>query len=181
VSTANGVASNEDLRRVITNGLNGSGMPSFNSLSEQQVQSLVTVLGLLWKDRPTTVEPITVPPRPASTVAMVAEGKEHFGQYCASCHGAGGRGDGASADTIKDSFGNHIPPRNLVSDTIRGGSSPAQLYVRISAGVPDGKDHWLMPQFRELGPQTIWALVAYLEAEILPQRKAVDPSRTAAR
>jgi nitrate reductase gamma subunit len=181
VSTANGVASNDDLRRVITNGLNGSGMPAFNSLSEQQVQSLVAVLGALWKDRPTTVEPITVPPRPASTAAMVAEGKEHFAQYCATCHGAGGRGDGAAADAIKDSFGNHIPPRNLVSDTIRGGSSPAQLYVRISAGIPDGKDHWLMPQFRELGPETIWALVSYLEAEILPQRKAVDPSRTAAR
>ena len=181
VSTANGVASNDDLRRVITNGLTSSGMPAFNSLSEHQVQSLVSVLGFLWKDRPTTVEPITVPARPASTAAMVAEGKRHFGENCASCHGAGGRGDGPAADVIKDSFGNHIPPRNLVSDTIRGGASPAQLYVRIAAGIPDGKDHWLMPQFRDLGPEKIWALVSYLEAEILPRRKSSDAARTAAR
>jgi len=38
-----------------------------------------------------------------------------------------------------------------------------------------------MPHFRELGPQKIWALVSYLEAEILPQRKISDPARTAAK
>jgi len=58
VSTANGVATNDDLRRVITNGLNGSGMPAFNSLSERQVESLVSVVGFLWKDRPDKAEPI---------------------------------------------------------------------------------------------------------------------------
>jgi respiratory nitrate reductase gamma subunit len=172
VSTTNGVASDDDLRRVIVNGLDGSGMPSFSSLSDRQIQSLIEVVGYFWKQRPSAGDPIAVPARPVLSMAMVGEGRKLFGEACAVCHGAGGRGDGERAEGITDSFGHPVRPRNLVSDPIRGGSSPAQLYRRIAAGIPGGKDQWLMPQFRDLGPNKIWALVSYLEAEILPSQRA---------
>jgi len=173
VSTSNGVATDEDLRRVIVNGLNGSGMPAFNQLSEHQVQSLVDVLGFLWKQRPPAGEVIAVPVRPAASAALITEGRKVFGDQCSGCHGAGGRGDGPNADSIKDSFGNPVHPRKLVSEPLKGGSSPAQVYRRIAAGIPGGNGEWLMPPFNALGPENIWALISYLEADVLPAETTV--------
>ena len=180
VSTTNGVATDEDLRRVIVNGLNGSGMPAFNQLSEHQVQSLVDVIGFLWKSRPPAGEVIAVPPRPAASAARITEGRKLYGDQCSGCHGAGGRGDGPNADSIKDSFGNPIHPRKLVSEPLKGGSSPAQIYRRIAAGIPGGDGEWLMPPFAGLGPESLWALVSYLEAEVLPAaERTAEPQSSA--
>lgn len=177
VSTADGVATDEDLRRVIVNGLNGSGMPAFGHLDERQVQSLVAVLGFLWKDRPASADPIVVPPRPDATPAMVAEGKGLFADNCSSCHGARGRGDGEAAKTIEDALGHEVRPSNLASGAIKGGAGSAQLYQRIAAGIPGGDGQYLMPPFADLGPEQIWALVTYLEAELLPRRFVADARR----
>jgi mono/diheme cytochrome c family protein len=183
VSTSNGVATDDDLRRVIVNGLNGSGMPAFNQPSERQVQSLVDVVDFLWKQRPPAGEVITVPVRPAPSAALITEGRKLYGDQCSGCHGAGGRGDGPTADSIKDSFGNPVHPRKLVSEPLKGGSSPAQVYRRIAAGIPGGNGEWLMPPFAALGPENIWAVISYLEADVLPAEtlasKALPVQRTA--
>ena len=44
-----------------------------------------------------------------------------------------------------------------------------QLYLRIAAGIGAGYTGYLMPSFDEaLSPEEIWALVGYLQSEILP-------------
>ncbi len=51
VSTNNGVASDQDLYHTLESGLVSAGMPQFASLSDQQLQSLVDVLDIFWKNR----------------------------------------------------------------------------------------------------------------------------------
>jgi mono/diheme cytochrome c family protein len=47
--------------------------------------------------------------------ASVEGGRELFTAYCASCHGASGRGDGPAADSFK------VPPSNLTQLAKRNG------------------------------------------------------------
>jgi respiratory nitrate reductase gamma subunit len=175
VSTENGIASDEDIRRVIVNGLDGSGMPAFNMLSDRQVQSLVEVVGFLWKNRPPSGNPVAVPPRPALSPQLIADGKRLYIDTCSACHGVGGRGDGEHSADIKDAQGIPVLARNLVSEPLRGGASPAQVYRRIAAGMPMGDGEWLMPPLAALGSNNIWAVISYLEAEILPQGQLAEP------
>jgi respiratory nitrate reductase gamma subunit len=177
LSTANGVASDADLRRVLLNGLHGSGMPAFDALNERQIASLVSVLNVLWKGRPAAGNGIAVPPRPEMSDALVAAGKEVYEGACTSCHGPKGRGDGPIADSIKDSYGHPIRPRNFTAGTLKGGPSATQVYYRIAAGIPAGDGNWLMPpQNGNLSPDKIWAVIAYLESEVLPGGSLAEAS-----
>ena len=48
-----------------------------------------------------------------------------------------------------------------------------QIYLRIAAGIPNG-DEPLMPSFSYLTPEEIWAVVGFLEAEILPRERLAE-------
>jgi mono/diheme cytochrome c family protein len=81
----------------------------------------------------------------AGDAAAIAAGERHFAAFnCAGCHaplGGGGMG----------------PP--LSDDQWIYGSEPAQIYLTIVHGRPEG-----MPAFGSMLPrQTIWELVAYIE------------------
>jgi nitrate reductase gamma subunit len=178
ISTTNGVASDADLRHTIVNGLQGSGMPGFGALSEPQIQSLIETVGDLWKDRPTPGEALAVPPRPPTTPALIAQGKDLYANFCTTCHGKNGAGDGVLMSLRTDAAGRTVRPHNLRSDPLKGGQSAAQLYYRIAAGMPRAKGEWLMPSYPNLGPERIWALIAYLEDEVLPRRLTSDAVAT---
>ncbi|MBK5964582.1 hypothetical protein CCR95_10920 [Thiocystis minor] len=177
ISTSNGVASNIDLRHVIVNGLHGSGMPNFGRLSERQVASLIETVNFLWKDRPEPGERIAIPERPATTAAMIAQGKQDYASLCTVCHGDTGAGDGVLTKLRTDAVGHVIPPRNLRTEPLKGGASPTQLYYRIAAGMPRAKGEWLMPHYASIGPERIWALIAYLEHDILPKGQVASAQR----
>ena len=177
ISTDNGVASDADLRHVIKHGLHGSGMPAFDRLSERQIDSLIGTVDVLWKDRPAAGERIPVPPRPAATPALIAQGKQDYANLCAVCHGETGAGDGVLTKLRTDAAGHVIPPRNLRTQVLKGGSSPTQLYYRVAAGMPRAKNEWLMPHYANLGPERIWAMIAYLEHDILPPGQMAKAGR----
>jgi len=170
VSTDNGVASNDDLRHVIVHGLQGTGMPAFDWLTERQLDSLIAVLHELWQDRPDAGAPVVVPPRPPLTVESIDAGRELYANYCTSCHGDRGEGDGVLTALRTDAEGRAIAPPNLRVGPLKAGSSPTQLYYRIAAGIPRDprKNEWLMPAYANLGAERIWSMVSFLEAEILP-------------
>jgi mono/diheme cytochrome c family protein len=91
---------------------------------------------------------------------------------CVSCHGADGRGDGASAfqadpetgvvtPAYKDDWGEEIIPRNLRYGLFRGGRRPVDLYRRIKNGIAGTP----MPEAAStLTNDDIWALVHYVGA-----------------
>jgi nitrate reductase gamma subunit len=171
VSTQTGIASDDDLRHVIVNGLPSSGMPGFSALSDAQVASLVAVLGHFWVDRPDPGPAVAITPQPPFTQQLRDQGQQLFADNCAACHGPTGAGDGAAAEFIEDFPGHRLPPANLAAGEVKAGSDPVQLYYRIAAGIPNG-DAPLMPPFSYLTPEEIWALVAYLRSEVLPREPA---------
>lgn len=65
----------------------------------------------------------------ATAKAEAPNGKELYGAYCASCHGADGRGDGPEAEAFMP------PPRNLHDDALSRESVEA-LVERIRHGRP---------------------------------------------
>ena len=173
VSSINGIASDADLRRAIRNGFPSSGMPAFDQLSDEQVDSLVVVLDGLWADRPAAGERVVVPPRPPITEALVQRGAVHFKRICVSCHGERGIGDGPLAANLS------TRPRNLAGEELKAGAEPEQLYVRIAVGIPG----MLTPMPRSLGvqdkesgewsglsPEDIWGLVYFVKSQFLDRQ-----------
>ncbi len=159
VSTTSGEATDEDIAHVIRHGLPPSGMPSFASLREKQITSLVQVVRRLDKSIEKPGERIEVPPPPES--ATVAKGRKLYRANCAACHGQHGRGEGPGASALP------VKPRDFTTGELKAGSSPEQIYLRIAAGIrPSG-----MPSFREqLAPEEIWSIVRYVREDLMPDK-----------
>jgi len=112
-----------------------------------------------------------VAPRPAATVATIAQGKRLYEVNCIQCHGAEGKGDGYGAPFLVP------PPRDLTSGqfkfrTTAGGQLPTDddLFRTISRGA-NGTG---MPPWKYLlNDEERWALVEYI--------KTFDPRFASAR
>lgn len=167
VSTTNAVASDDDLRHVINNGLPTSGMPGFATLSRPQVDSLVAYLNHIWVKRPQAGPRVAITAVPTFTAAMADRGRKLYADNCAVCHGDKGLGDGPAAAGIEDFPGHRLPPANLAAGQVAAGADPVQLYYRIAAGIPAGAN-LLMPAFDFLKPDEVWDLVAHLRRDVLP-------------
>ncbi|MCH8861144.1 MAG: respiratory nitrate reductase subunit gamma [Proteobacteria bacterium] len=179
VSTDNGVASDADIYRTILKGLPSAGMPGFAALSPQQLGSLVSVLDHFWSDRSQPGQAIAVAARPPPSDETQSTGRQLFADACAMCHGETGHGDGDLAAGILDSAGNMVPPANLAEGRLKTGRDPEQIYLRIAAGIPDGQSGSLMPAFSYFSGDEIWAVVDFLESEMLPPGGSVASTQTA--
>ncbi|MCK6545473.1 c-type cytochrome [Myxococcota bacterium] len=168
----------DDVVATIEKGIPGSSMPSFAYLSVDEREKLAAyVLGLgdlLDQPEPTPVP--TPASRPDTSAETIARGKTIYEeQQCGACHGAKGKGDGASAKALKDSEGRPIPVRDFTTGLFRGGQRPIDLYYRFTTGM-DGSP---MPSFGDLLDDTErWALVDYimsLRVEAPPRALPKDP------
>ena len=91
-----------------------------------------------------------VPARPPS----LARGAQVYRQHCATCHGDEGRGDGPAAAALAGP-----PPADLTDPATMVAAPPAELYDKISIGVPATA----MPAFEAaLSADDRWAVTAYL-------------------
>jgi mono/diheme cytochrome c family protein len=170
VSTDNGIASDQDLYQIVARGLPIAGMPAFDQLSHDQIQSLVTVMKRFWKDRSEPGQRMEIAPRPVVTDETIDVGRELYVDSCAMCHGERGLGDGDAGEFIQDLQGHAVVPTNLAQGELKAGRDSDQIYLRVAAGIPGGESGFLMPPFDFLSPEETWALVEYLEAEILPPK-----------
>jgi len=159
-STRNGVASRSDIRRTLVEGLDGSGMPGFPRLSDRQIDSLVDVVRSFQEDRPEPGAVVEPPSRPRTTDELVETGRAIYQAKCATCHGDDGRGDGPAASGLEP------PPANLAAGRLKAANSSEDLYRRIRVGIPESG----MAGFGDLSERETWAVVAYLEREIVPDR-----------
>jgi mono/diheme cytochrome c family protein len=67
-----------------------------------------------------------------SSAAAIAEGRDLFAAYCASCHGPNGHGNGPAADTL------HVRPPDLATMTARA-SDGVFVPARVER-IIDGRD-----------------------------------------
>lgn len=86
--------------------------------------------------------------------ASVDAGKKIFTQYCATCHGTKGLGDGAGARGLVP------PPRNFATGKFKFGSDDASLFKTVSNGSPGTA----MPAWKtSLSDKQRWQVIAYVK------------------
>ena len=162
-STPSGeLPADSDLYRTVDRGLAHTLMPPWYPLTGAEKRDLVQYVKTFsprFKEEPQGT-PVAIPPRPAFTPELVKKGNAAWDKMqCASCHGAQGKGDGSSAPTLMDDWGQKITPRDFTSGPLKVGDEPEDLYRAFITGI-NGTP---MPSFAEsLTPEDAWALVAYV-------------------
>src|SRR2546428_6681598 len=136
-------------------GVAGTGMPEYaEALSAEDRWAVTAYIVTLRADE-----------------KMVREGEGWYAAQCASCHGAGGRGDGPLARTLS------VSPPALADLAVQARFSDddlAQLILHGRPGTP-------MPGFaRTLDPAAVRAIVAFLRVLPAAERQHGQPSPTAA-
>lgn len=152
----------QDILRTIAKGVRATSMLPQLHLSEEERQAVVQYIksfSLRFKEgRPEQL--ISIPPRPPQDKALIALGKTLYKEAgCPSCHGLEGKGDGPSAEGLKDYWGFPIQPAGLTLKPFKSGPDPEDLYRTLSTGL-DGTP---MPSYGgSLTPKERWSLVFYI-------------------
>ena len=107
------------------------------------------------------------------TDTLIAYGRWLYEEAgCWNCHGNGGKGDGPSADTLRNVNGNPVVMPDLTLRPLKRANSKDELYRMLVTGL-NGTP---MPSFEEaLNDTQRWALVYYLEEIITGDRSPVLP------
>jgi len=160
-----------DLLRTIKEGIRWTGMVGRPDLPEGDRLALVAFVKTLSPRfaAPPPGRPIRIPPQPPITPSLVEEGRALYeAAGCAECHGPGGRGDGPAAYPQHDAWGNPTRPSDLTWRPLKRAAAPADTYRTIVTGM-DGSP---MPAYGDaLDPDDAWALVAFLETLVPPDRR----------
>ncbi len=152
----------EDILRTISKGVRGTSMLAQLQLSQEErlavVQYLKTLSPRFEKQKPG--QSISIPARPHEDKELISLGETLYKDAgCVSCHGSGGKGDGPSAEGLKDSWGFPIRPADLTLKPFKSGADPEDLYRTLSTGL-DGTP---MPSYADsLTPEERWNLVFYV-------------------
>ena len=90
-----------------------------------------------------------------------SSGKGNFEGYCVSCHGAGGQGDGALAETLD------VQPRNLTDKAIMSTRTDDMLFKVIkNGGASAGFSVNMMPFNNQLSDAEIRNIIGYIRTEL---------------
>ena len=142
----------EDLLRIIGNGMPGSSMPGWSGvLSDAEIWQLVDYIETFsedFADYPAEQQ-FLIEGIPEATQESVARGAEVYVKAeCAKCHGESGRGNGPSASEQQDEWENKIWPADLTQPgALRGGGTAADIYRTLTTGgngtpMPSFSDAW---------------------------------------
>jgi len=164
-TTPNGAApTDEDIKQAIRKGLPYTAMPAFSIFSETQLTGLAHYLKSFsedFKDPEAYLDPIPLPTPPPYSAETAEKGQAVYeATGCARCHGDLGRGDGLSAPTLVDDWGDYIRVADLTKPwTFRAGGTREDIFRTMSAGF-NGTP---MPGFHgSLPVEDIWAIVDYM-------------------
>jgi len=162
-STASGaLPTDDDLFRTLKRGIPGY-MPSFGGLTGGEMRLAITAVKRFYPGfASTTPTPLAIPEPPAPDASAVERGRQAYeAAGCASCHGARGKGDGASASDLRDETDLPIRPADLRHPSrFKNGAAPADVYRTLVTGL-DGTP---MPSYATAfdDPRALWDLVAYV-------------------
>ena len=152
-----------DLYRTITVGIRGTAMPPWFNLPEQDRWDVIHFIKTFspdFKQFPPE-PPITIPRTPKPTPELIAHGKTVFDEMkCWECHGREGRGDGPKSDTLKDDFGNRIPPADFTRGIFKSGPRPEDIFRTFMTGLSGTPMPSFIDSFTSLDDG--WALTFYV-------------------
>jgi len=171
-TVASKMPTDQDLFRIIADGMPGTSMPPWRVLPEKDRWNVVAYIKTFAAEKfkePT--KKLELPKEVASSADSIKRGKEMYEAIeCHKCHGAEGRADGPSRPELKDEWGYPIAPANLTKRwTFRGGASRQDIATRLGAGVLGTP----MPTFLDSveKPEDIWHLTNYI-ASLGPEKPA---------
>ena len=154
----------QDLVNIIKRGMPYTSMPAWPGLTDQQVTDIayfVKTFSADFANRDIVPQPIAIPSAPNATPESIEQGKKLYADTgCIRCHGNLGRGDGPSAPTLRDDWGQPIRPADLSEIwTFRGGSTREDIFRTMSTGF-NGTP---MPGFVDaLSPEQRWAITDFI-------------------
>lgn len=132
------LASDQDLFRIVTDGMPGTSMPGWRALPERERWAVVEYIKRFAEAyRDARVAPVEVPKEVSPSEASLRRGQKMFEAFeCVKCHGQAGRGDPAPGSDLKDDWGQPIRPANLHKPwTFRGGPGRRDVVLRLLTGV----------------------------------------------
>ena len=143
----------DDLFRIVTDGMPGTSMPGWPGLSDEEKRAVVAYIKTFSKHFERATAPpleIAMADRVLPSEESVSEGRKVFEMLeCAKCHGQQGRGDGPSALTLVDEWNYPARPADLtMSWRFRGGDRSEDLYRRFMSGLAGTP----MPSIKESFP-----------------------------
>ena len=137
-SVASGKApTDEDLAHTIAEGLPGTPMPYFHDLlTPEEIRGLVTVVRGFGPPQAIGTPLDLGTPVPDSPESRARGAALYHDLGCVACHGAHGRGDGASAAALRGSDGSSIRPADLARPwTFKGGPAASDVAMRLATGL----------------------------------------------
>ena len=161
----------EDLDRTIRVGIPGTEMVGWGGIFSKEerlaVIQYIKTFSIYFQDpdyQLVSEDYVNIPTERLfpTTKESIAAGKETFEKKreCWKCHGHLGRGDGPSANNLKDDWNNPIKPYDLTQGYYRGGKNDRDIYRAFTTGL-NGTP---MPAFAELTIEERWQLVDYVKS-----------------
>lgn len=158
-------ARDEDVVRMIRDGMHGTAMPGWKDLlSEQDMRDVFAHLGTFVElEKPKKA--LDYGAQVSSSAESIERGRKLFleNDRCSECHGKEGKGDGVKS--LKDDAGYRTWPRNLTKPwTFRASNDPKDIFARVSVGIPGTQ----MPAFadpaakQKLGIEERWHIANYV-------------------
>jgi len=165
------IPTDDDLYKVIDEGIPVTSMPGFPILSEAEKWDLVAVLKNWSEDfadpeyvaEAIPMRELNCPPIAVSPDSIALGRAVYEENMCADCHGAQGRGDGPNwASLAEDSWGNILVPRNLSNpESFRNGHSQSDIMKTLSRGLTGSP----MASYRDaISVTDRWHLVNYIQS-----------------
>jgi mono/diheme cytochrome c family protein len=162
----------EDLFRVISNGLGGAyGMPGWDGLSQDERWQLVYYIKSFSDDfkEEGPEPPVELGPVPELSDKTLAQGKKLFIELgCVDCHGYSGKGDGKAAPTLKDKRGK----RAFAYDMSHGYKMKSKRTMEnIGKIIITGLDGTPMASYDgAVSGEDLWYLVQYVKSLALDEK-----------
>lgn len=169
------MAADEDLIRIIREGLPGTPMPGFPTLTDTEISYILEYIKSLnprWKFYKGEKRNYPEPPTDLYSEERINRGRETFLTICVACHRNVEKGEepleqplawlkfDKDGRILKDGDSpvfQSIKARYFGKEPLRRGS-PSEIFVTISEGIAGTT----MTPWKHLGEEKIWDLVAYI-------------------
>lgn len=129
----------EDLRRVIRDGLPGTTMPGWPNLSDRERRDVIAYIKSFSRffEQGPPPDPLDFGSDPGGGSDAIEAGRAaYITLECERCHGQEGRGDGTSAPTLEDWRGLPIRAADLTEAwSFNGGTSAEAIHTRVLTGL----------------------------------------------
>jgi mono/diheme cytochrome c family protein len=151
------IVDDDSLRNVISKGRPGTAMSAFaesegGMLTDKQVNAIIQGIRQRWS-QPNILQGVTPPPYAAKVPGNPQQGTAVFATFCASCHGADGKGTAKVGSIVNPQYLSLITDQGLRTIVITG---------RPDFNAPDWRNN--VPG-RPMSDQEITDVVAWLSAQ----------------